>query len=112
LRSTHHGFLFSDGNYTTFDVPFAIGITSPQGINSAGQIVGRYLDRASQNHGFLLDGGSYTGIDVPGALQSVAMGINSSGQISGLYATNAILFPRHGFLFKDGNYTGFDVPNP
>src|SRR5262245_49873926 len=65
-----HGFLFSNGTYTTLDDPLA-GINGTQafGINGAGQIVGLYDDAGSpvpQSHGFLLSGGTYTTLDPPG----------------------------------------------
>jgi probable HAF family extracellular repeat protein len=58
--------------------------------------------------GFLLDNGSYTTLGVPGSNNTVANGINASGQIVGAYrdaAGNA-----HGFLLDQGRYTTLDVP--
>jgi probable HAF family extracellular repeat protein len=51
-----HGFLYSGGAYTAFDVPDAGsgGSTVAQGINASGQIVGFYTNN-SGTHGFLYD---------------------------------------------------------
>ena len=47
-----HGFLFSDGNYTSIDYPGA-NSTSDTGINNAGRLVGMYVDSSLNQHGFL-----------------------------------------------------------
>ena len=55
-----HGFLYSNGTYTTLDDPSAsaTGGTIALGINDLGQIVGTYVDPATAHtHGFLYDGG-------------------------------------------------------
>jgi probable HAF family extracellular repeat protein len=46
-----HGFLYSNGTYTTLDVPLASQGTFASGINDAGQIIGQYQD-ATGSHGF------------------------------------------------------------
>jgi uncharacterized membrane protein len=46
------GFLFSNGTYTTIDVPSATS-TFAQGINDLGDIVGYYTDSSGSLHGFL-----------------------------------------------------------
>ena len=89
-----HGFLLSDGSYTTFDVPGAAK-TVATAINNAGQIVGWYVDGGGINHGFLLSGGTYTTVDVPGSLATFAFGINNAGRIVGYYADD---HTNHGFL--------------
>ena len=51
-----HGFLYSNGTYTTLDDPSASanGSTKAFGINATGQMVGDYIN-ASGFHGFLYD---------------------------------------------------------
>jgi uncharacterized membrane protein len=84
--------------FVTIDVPCgacAGGIarsTSAQGINSAGVIVGNYVDALGARHGFVLSRGRFTTIDVPGSLAGVtgvlptsASGINAAGDIVGSY---------------------------
>src|SRR4029077_2711816 len=48
-----HGFLYSNGTYTTLDDPLGT-TTEALGINDAGQIVGFYTDSGLREHGFLL----------------------------------------------------------
>ena len=94
-RETIHGFLLSNGSYTTLDVPSST-LTTAHGINTSGQIVGQYFDAGDDGHGYLLSDGSYTTLDVPGSISTGAHGINDSGQIVGSYvdADNT----THGFL--------------
>ena len=58
------------------------------------------------HHGFLLSGGRYTAVDFPGAASTSPTGINSSGEIAGLYTTadNA----THAFLFSGGRFSTID----
>src|SRR5215469_7756305 len=57
-----HGFLLSQGVYTSIDFPGA-NSTSANGINSEGEIVGQYFDAAGKEHGFLLSADSFTPFD-------------------------------------------------
>jgi uncharacterized membrane protein len=84
-----HGYLLSEGNYTTFDAP-GFQVTVPFGINNHGQVVGTaYSDPAAPTgRGFLLRrgiGGPVTLIDFPRAAGTVVNGINDHGRISGAY---------------------------
>ena len=47
-----HGFLYSDGTYTTIDDALGTS-TIAYGINNAGQIAGQYTDSSGTLHGFL-----------------------------------------------------------
>jgi probable HAF family extracellular repeat protein len=49
-----HGFLYSNGTYTTLDDPLGTHGTIAAGINASGQIVGQYADASNHVHGFLL----------------------------------------------------------
>jgi uncharacterized membrane protein len=69
--------------FTTFDVPGSI-TTVADGINTAGQIVGRFRDAGL--HGFLTDGATFTTIDVPGAQSTQPREINNNGQIMGTFS--------------------------
>jgi probable HAF family extracellular repeat protein len=89
-----HGFLYSNGNYTTIDVG-ARG-TFLNGINDAGQIVGTYIDITGHDHGFV---GSFQPNPTPSGGTTAAMvlrGANSSAAVAGQYeiydiGNNAIL---------------------
>ena len=48
-----HGFLLSNGAFTTIDVPGAT-LTVATGINSGGDIVGDYFDSSGNRHAYLL----------------------------------------------------------
>jgi hypothetical protein len=60
-----HGLLFSDGDFTQFDLPGATFTTATR-VNSRGDIVGRYT-ASGVNHAFLLSAGRFSTIDFPGA---------------------------------------------
>jgi probable HAF family extracellular repeat protein len=80
--------------FTSIDVPGTTH-TEVQGINTAGQIVGRFGD-ATGTHGFLTSNGTtFTTINVPGAIYTVAHGINDRGEIVGAFADAT---GTHGFL--------------
>jgi probable HAF family extracellular repeat protein len=108
-----HGFLRSDGHYTTLDDPNAGGAnggTVANGINDRGQVVGSYVDGGGAQHGFLLSGGQYTTLDDPNGdgTGTFATGINDSGQVVGLYFGAG---GQHGFVLSGGQYTTLDDPN-
>jgi probable HAF family extracellular repeat protein len=108
-----HGFLYSNGTYTSLTFPFPVSFNSAGGINNLGQIVGSYQD-ASNNNRFLYSNGAYaTSLDHPSAAGGVnggtfAEGINDAGQIVGTYQ-DATAHP-HGFLYSNGSYTDIGVP--
>jgi hypothetical protein len=60
-------------------------------------------------HGFTKTGDQYQTIDVPGAILTALQGINSQGDVSGMYRdANQV---RHGFvLMRNGNLITIDVP--
>ena len=51
---------------------------------------------------------TYTTIDYPGATETYGTGINSNGDVVGLYDDPANVF--HGFLFSNGIFTAIDPP--
>jgi hypothetical protein len=75
-----HGFVWDDGQLTTFDVPGSL-LTEPTHINNRGHIVGGYRDAAGRQHGFLLRRGRYTTIDAPGRPDNIAWGLDDRGHI-------------------------------
>ncbi|MBZ5722836.1 MAG: hypothetical protein LAO03_21050 [Acidobacteriia bacterium] len=83
------GFVFSKGEFTSFDAPFPdVFLTQPQGINAYGDIVGAgYVNNIA--HGFLKVGDTFTSIDYPGAAYSTAWGINAAGQMVGNWFDDA-----------------------
>src|SRR6266496_2867750 len=83
--------------------------TLAAGINSAGEIVGRYIDASGINHGFLLSGGVFTSLNIPGAELTRPVGINDHGDIVGHYNLLG-QHNDHGFLFRHGVFTTIDFP--
>jgi uncharacterized membrane protein len=100
---THAG----TATFTTIDYPDSV-FTIAAGINSAGVIVGRYVDAAGIHHGFLFSGGAFTSLNIPGAEMTRPVGINDKDEIVGHYH-----FPGKkdlGFLLREGVYTTIQVP--
>lgn len=100
------------GTYTTIDFPGAAA-TVAQGVDSAGDVVGFFVDDNSEVHGFIFSGGAYTQLDVPGTLQGTdAYGINDLGQVVGstdstlglfVYDTSTQTYTT--YQFGNGDYT-------
>jgi probable HAF family extracellular repeat protein len=82
-----HGFVYSNGVYTTIDVPGASD-THLLGINDAGELVGFYDVGCCSEFGFVYNDGIFTQIvepmQVPGTFTDVS-GISNSGAIVGSY---------------------------
>ena len=104
-----HGFLRSEGQFTTVDFPGAVQGTVAGAINDLGQIIGNYGDPSGDAHGFLLSGGKFTTIDFPGALSTTSpSGINIWGEIVGFYDdSNGVL---HAFSLIAGKFHTIDFP--
>lgn len=97
-----HGFVCSNGQCFSFDVPFSGStITQPDDINALGHIAGGYVDASGMLHAFLLVGPNFSSLDFPGAIGTIAWGINSAGQIVGRYS--APDGSIHGFLAQPDN---------
>jgi hypothetical protein len=113
-----HGFLLSEGGFTSIDFPGAVE-TAPGGVPSApivrinprGDIVGSYCESEPCSfpqpvHGFLLSrdengkGDKFTSIDFPGAIWTAAAGINARGDIVGTYRDES--GTTQGFLLDRG----------
>jgi hypothetical protein len=74
-----HGYVYSGGTYTSYDVPVANTFQELRGINNNGDIVGRYADAGGNHHGFLLNGGvggTFSTVDVPGYANNFLLGLN------------------------------------
>src|SRR5258706_499921 len=91
---------------TQIDVPGS-SATDAYGINNQGDVVGVFLDSASQGHGFLMQRGRFQTIDVPGSLGTAALGINEADEIVGNFFDGTAV---HGFLYKNGRFQQIDFP--
>jgi len=72
----------AQGTYTQIDVPGSLG-TECLSVDSAGDLIGEYIDSSDNWHGFLYSNGVVTNIDYPGASYTYPFGINDVGQIVG-----------------------------
>jgi len=109
LLLADHGFELKKNTFSTVDYPGALQ-TEVLGINKSGQMVGDFVDTSGYVHGFKLAGGTYTQLDYPGAKNyTVAWGINSSGEIVGIY-DDPVTANQTGFLLSGGTYTSIVVP--
>jgi hypothetical protein len=86
-----HGFLYSAGAVTIFDVPnpsktITTVDTYAETIDSSGNIAGAFADSTGAYHIFLRNNkGRFTTYDIPGARSVVVTRLNTSGQIGGRY---------------------------
>jgi probable HAF family extracellular repeat protein len=87
-------FLYSGGKITSLTP-----LSSVNGINDAGQIIGY-----SFGHAVLYDGGKMTNLGTFGGGYSSAAAINSSGQVVGLSYIN-LTGDTHAFLYSGGKMT-------
>jgi uncharacterized membrane protein len=109
-----HGFVASNGVFTTIDAPDAGFYTVVFGIDDRGRTVGSYVDERGTLHGFLKDKEAFTVIDFPGAEATLASRINAQGQIVGAYSPDDPNLPAldlpHGFLLDKSVFTKIDFP--
>jgi len=102
------GFTLHGGLYQLFSVP---GSTSNllTGTNTAGEMVGVYVDFSGNTHGFLDNAGTFTTIDIAGGTTEPT-DINDSGEIVGVFIDSSNV--SHGFFTLDSgaSFTIFDVP--
>jgi hypothetical protein len=129
-----HGFLYSGGNYTSFDVSGAVTETGkggglsgtiPISIDAVGDVAGSYTDSSFVRHGFIrAASGTIATFDAPGANTTGASGmiggtfpthIDPTGSaIVGVYADSTGL--GHAFIYYlplsgKGSFTSFTPPN-
>jgi probable HAF family extracellular repeat protein len=97
---TRHGFVYSNGTYTTLNDPSATGTdgTVAIAINASGQVAGDYFDSTGKEHGFVYSNGTYTTLTdpAPSAQNTFVLAINASGQVAGDYVDTTS--GTHGFL--------------
>jgi probable HAF family extracellular repeat protein len=105
--SPPQAFTLTNGVYRTLLVPGA-SISVLSGINTAGQMVGSYIDSSGNPHGFFANAGTFSNIDFPGSTGTNASGINDSDEVVGVYADMG--GQQHGFLDNAGTWTSLDYP--
>jgi len=109
-----HGFLLSDGVFTTIDVREA-GNTMARGINARGDIVGSYqiippTKLGGDIHGFLLRDGALTTFTHPDHLNTIPQRISAKGVIVGCYHDADTMGSMHGMQLTAEGFSAIDVP--
>jgi len=112
-----HGYLLSDGTYTTIDDPNGVGSSLAQGINEEGQIVGYYTVPVAKTvdptgvftRGFLRDSdGTFSPVEL--ANNTLAIKISPKGKIVGCFHNLSSDFAAnkggtmHGFVYQNGSF--------
>jgi hypothetical protein len=78
--------------------------------NNSAWVVGSYFDKTPLEHGFLytVAGGAIRPINFPGAVQTVIVGINNRGTITGRYVDAGAVW--HGIALIAGKWATYDFP--
>ena len=95
-----HGFLLSEGRYSTIDYPGAVA-TEALAVNNwpLPAIAGDYTDAAGKVHGFVEIGGRFLPVNAAFAADLSVTGINDLGEMTGNYdveSGSAQVFGFHG----------------
>jgi probable HAF family extracellular repeat protein len=106
-NTTSTGFLYQNGKFTTLAYPGALA-TQPTGINSAGDIVGTWVDSQTIPRAFLLKDGIYANVSYPFAAQTFISGINDSDDMVG-WAFNVEGASSFSFACIDGAFYQEDI---
>jgi hypothetical protein len=92
------------------------GTTVLYGINDYGDMAGGYTYRTGpkdddlHQYGFAVIGGQFYRIDWPNSFDTIAYGINNSGQVVGAWNEPVDNSYPNGFLYQGGGYGGIDYP--
>jgi uncharacterized membrane protein len=101
-QADSHAYTVENGVYMLLDLPNYITSSFAWDVNPSGEIVGYLIDASNRNHGFLLNKTGFTQIDFPGndVVFTRAIGINSRGDVVGVYTTldSADASHTHGFI--------------
>jgi probable HAF family extracellular repeat protein len=97
-EGTPHGITFYDSETITDLGNLGGPLTSISAINSNGQIVGSSRTKKGNSHAFVYNDGVMSDID-PSGILSVAMGINDSGEVVGVFDIGRAFFYRDGKMY-------------
>jgi probable HAF family extracellular repeat protein len=112
--SSNQPFFLHGGSYSPLNPPYSDAV--PTGITNTSQVVGFGIGGSEGGDiGWVDTGGTYTPIEVPSALNTVAWGINSKGEIVGGFNCGNLKcgtsnFIEQGYLYRDGIYTIINDP--
>jgi YD repeat-containing protein len=112
-NGNNHGYEYNigDGRFSTVTDPAAPGTSlTAAAINDRGDVAGVYTNPSSGNtDGFLKTHGQFIDLAVPGASSTMALGVNNSDEVVGVYTPSDnsqaldgfIWTPQHGFTTLD-----------
>ncbi len=76
----YHGFIYSGGTYTTFDMPVAAGTVTTTGFNNKGRVVGTFTNPTTGKiHCFLYNGSVVSSFGTFPSNETVSVAISNSG---------------------------------
>lgn len=99
---TMHGWVMQNGAFLSVGAPAYEMYT---GVNNSGTIVGWY-GTITGTYSFMLSGTGRTEFQYPGANNTQAQGLNSDGDVVGVYAD--VAGSIHGFLLSNGEFATID----
>jgi hypothetical protein len=109
-----HGFILSNGVFTTVDVDFPDAkLTQINGINAPGRFAGTYSETgnlATNARGYFSSKGDFVTIHPPGSSRTQVGFLNAQGEVVGAFRDNTASQKRRSFIWKDGHFTIFNVP--
>jgi uncharacterized membrane protein len=108
IAGPSHGYIYSGGSYTTFDVAGAVD-TFLRGISPDGRYISGYYTTATGT-GFVFDtlAGTFTTVSQPASLFTIAQGINAAGILVGSDIVAGSPTTRPGFTFDIATATRTD----
>jgi probable HAF family extracellular repeat protein len=102
--NTNNGFVYSSAGTSNIGILPNGAVSYAQGVNNGGQAVGWASNNGYDGeHAILYSGGKLTDLGDFGGTQSIAYGINDSGQIVGTYTTSQNA--EQAFLYSNGQMT-------
>jgi hypothetical protein len=78
-------------------------------INDRGDVAGVYTNGAGATHGYLLSHGQFTDLSVPGSTSTMALGVNNSDEVVGVFVPSSDANALEGFTWTPQH--GFTVVN-
>jgi probable HAF family extracellular repeat protein len=95
-----HGFVYSAGHYTTFDMPDAPTSISVTGFSDTGRVVGVYTSQATgQQHAFLYNGATVSTFGTYDGAENVQVSVND----------HSIMLVARQFIDQKPNYESYKV---
>ncbi|MGA2943230.1 MAG: hypothetical protein ABSE50_14450 [Xanthobacteraceae bacterium] len=108
-----HGFIYTNGTFTTIDAVLATDGTLIDGVNDAGVIWGTYVTdliglQPETVESYIDQNGTFTNVNVPGASATYISSVTTSGEIAGTYTD--MNGGEHGFVMNGGVVTSITPP--